>query len=556
MRRLAVVLAALVALVAAAPSRAGAVAPAAVTYRPPVDAPVVDPFRPPAENWKSGNRGLEYATQPGTPVAASAGGEVVFAGPVAGGLHVVVLHDDGLRTSYSFLESVSVRRGQRVGQGEPVGTAGDRFHFGVRAGEAYLDPAKLFGGGPPEVHLVPDEARRPQSEARERAGLARMFEGWVSGAKAAGAAAYQWAKDVAAAELAATVDELSGLVHYGRQLHPMAHWRRFAVAAHEWWKSRENCTPPSVAAPRLQERHILVRVAGLGSTSGKDGAGITDVDAGALGYAPGDDVRFSYRGGTTEENDYTKADTTQDIRESARRLRELLARLEAENPGVPIDIVAHSQGGLVARQALADEVDPGDGRLAQVASLITLGTPHRGTPVATGLAMVGHTTAGEVLLTAGHAALPNQIDPAGTSVKQMAEHSGFIRNLNSKPLPAGLKVTSIGAREDLAVPAATANLPGAHNVIVSAPTLHNDHGRLPGSPQAQREIALGLAGMAPTCQSFADAMADAAVSGLIYTGETMAGAGAYALGRRLGGEAQARVPKPTIPTRYDHVPSR
>src|SRR5688572_4811659 len=193
MRRLALVLATLVALCAAPPARAGA--PAAVTYRPPVDAPVVDPFRPADPNWTSGNRGLEYATTPGTAVAASAAGEVVFAGPVGDGLHVVVLHDDGLRTSYSFLQLLAVKRGQKVAQGQTVGTAQARFHFGARAGDAYLDPALLFGGGPPQVHLVPDELRRPQSEAKEREGLARMFAGWGSRALAAGGAAFEWAQN-------------------------------------------------------------------------------------------------------------------------------------------------------------------------------------------------------------------------------------------------------------------------------------------------------------------------------------------------------------------------
>src|SRR4051794_10629625 len=181
MRRLAFVLATLVALVAAAPATAGAARPpGAVTYRPPVDAPIVDPFRPPAEDWNSGNRGLEYATTPGTLVGASAAGEVVFAGPVGGGLHVVVLHDDGLRTSYSFLALVAVHRGEKVTQGQTLGTTQDRFHFGVRAGEAYLDPALLFGGGPPQVYLVPDELRRPQTEAQERNGIAKMFAGLAS----------------------------------------------------------------------------------------------------------------------------------------------------------------------------------------------------------------------------------------------------------------------------------------------------------------------------------------------------------------------------------------
>ncbi|HET7721230.1 MAG TPA: peptidoglycan DD-metalloendopeptidase family protein, partial [Acidimicrobiales bacterium] len=453
-------LATLVALCAAPPARAGA--PAAVTYRPPVDAPVVDPFRPADPNWKSGNRGLEYATTPGTAVAAAAAGEVVFAGPVADGLHVVILHDDGLRTSYSFLQLIAVKRGDKVTQGQTVGTAQARFHFGARAGDAYLDPALLFGGGPPQVHLVPDELRRPQSEAKEREGLARMFAGWGSRAIAAGGAAFEWARDKTFETIdeyvATAIDEARGAYRYATENMPRAHLERFVEAAHAWWKARSTCTPASEPAPKLAERHIVVRVAGLGSKSGHDS--IDEVDAGALGYAPADDYRFSYLGGTIEENPYGAADTTNDIRESSRRLRELLARLAAENPGVPIDIVAHSQGGLVARSALTDEGEPSDPRLPTVNSLITLGSPHLGAPIATGLTMLGNTGIGSDLIAATHEALPNQVDPGGASVRQMAEHSDFLRRLNSKPLPAGIKATSIGAREDLTVPAGRTLLAG------------------------------------------------------------------------------------------------
>lgn len=551
MRRLALVLATLVALCATPPARAGA--PAAVTYRPPVDAPVVDPFRPADPNWTAGNRGLEYATTPGTPVAASAAGEVVFAGPVADGLHVVVLHDDGLRTSYSFLQLVAVKRGDKVTQGQTVGTAQDRFHFGVRAGDAYLDPALLFGGGPPQVYLVPDELRRPQTEAQERAGLARMFAGWGSRAIAAGGAALDWARDIAVDAARDTVDEARGAYHYIAETNPIAHLERFAAAAKTWWDARGTCTPEAVVAPKLAERHILVRVAGLGSTSKKGEGAIDDLDAGALGYAEGDVYRYSYNGGTAEENAYTATDTTQDIRTSGRRLRDLLARIEAEHPGVPIDVVAHSQGGLVARSALTDEGEPTDPRLPKVNSLVTLGTPHLGTPAATAANMLGHTTTGAVLLTGAHAALPDQIDPQGTSVMQMSEHSEFLRRLNSKPLPAGVKVTSVGAREDLLVPAGQTLLAGANNVTVSAPSLVDDHGELPGSAQAQREVALAVAGLTPTCQSFGDAMADAAVSGLIYAAESAAGeaawAGAHVVDAYGGVAVRTRVPTPSFPRR-------
>src|SRR5688572_29153669 len=100
-------------------------APQDPPYVPPVDAPVLDPFRPPASRYGPGNRGLEYDTAPGTPVAAVADGRVTFAGSVAGSLHVTILHEDGLRTTYSFLARVEVVAGQRLQQRDVVGvTAG------------------------------------------------------------------------------------------------------------------------------------------------------------------------------------------------------------------------------------------------------------------------------------------------------------------------------------------------------------------------------------------------------------------------------------------------
>lgn len=145
------------------------------TYRPPVTAPVADPFRPPPEPWLPGNRGLEYATEPGTLVGAIGPGTVTFAGPVAGSLHVTVLHPDGLRSSYSFLAAIRTTVGRQVGGGDVVGVAGGRLHLGVRRGAAYLDPASLWGtrvrGG--RVVLVPLDGGDPDAgaPATERAGL-------------------------------------------------------------------------------------------------------------------------------------------------------------------------------------------------------------------------------------------------------------------------------------------------------------------------------------------------------------------------------------------------
>jgi murein DD-endopeptidase MepM/ murein hydrolase activator NlpD len=155
-----------------------------VTYEPPVDAPVIDPIRPPPTPYTAGNRGVDYGTTPGELVRAAAGGQVTFAGQVGGVLNVVVLHGDGIRTSYSLLASIRVAAGQVVTGGQPVGTAGADFHLGARAADAYVDPAMLFDAVPVHVRLVSDgpaavapAAVAPAAQAPAAPGLQQWLRG-------------------------------------------------------------------------------------------------------------------------------------------------------------------------------------------------------------------------------------------------------------------------------------------------------------------------------------------------------------------------------------------
>ena len=124
-------------------------------FRAPVSAPVSDPFRLPEGPYGPGNRGIEYDTEPGVVVAAAAAGEVVFAGSVAGSLHVTVDHGGGVVSSYSYLETIAAPVGASLARGDPVGTASERLHFGVRVDGAYVDPASLTAVGTVTVRLVP-----------------------------------------------------------------------------------------------------------------------------------------------------------------------------------------------------------------------------------------------------------------------------------------------------------------------------------------------------------------------------------------------------------------
>jgi len=147
-------------------SPAAAGPPVLVHYRPPVTAPIVDHFRRPACQWCPGNRGIDYATTPGTEVHAAAAGQVTYAGRIAGDGFVTVAHADGLRTSYAFLSTIAVSIGHVVAQGDVVGTTSGQLHFGVRRGSTYLDPELLFAGGRPRARLVPLDGSSGRVPAR------------------------------------------------------------------------------------------------------------------------------------------------------------------------------------------------------------------------------------------------------------------------------------------------------------------------------------------------------------------------------------------------------
>ena len=504
----------LAAVLLALPRPAAATPPAAasITYQPPVDAPVTDQFRPPSTPFGPGNRGIDYATIPGQPVVAAAPGTVTFAGPVGGSLHVVVLHPDGVRTSYSFLRSTTVHRGDFVRQGQTVGTAGPELHFGARSGDVYLDPLALLGGGPVRVHLVPEDDGPLPPEAGERSALERLLGALRTGGRV-GAGALAWAGAPVAVppgggrladSLAAGVPDLD-LLHWLAVTEAAgAPFQLPATAALAVWQATHGpCTPANTPTPppRPQGR-LAVLVAGLGSSS-KD-ADITDLDTGKLGYAKNDTSRFSYRGGAVQHSSYGAPDTEGDIVAAGTRLRQYLLEQHEQHPGVPIDVFAHSQGGLVARVALAQPV-PG------VAHLVTYGTPHQGADLAATAAVArGNGSAGgmAIVQVAGVTRVFGN-DPRSRAVQQLAPGSDLVRTLAQGGSPSGIRVLSIGARGDVVVPSLRTRLPGAANVVVT-PAGWNRHASLPGSPAAARETALALADRPPTCQGLLDAVVDAA----------------------------------------------
>lgn len=126
--------------------------PTAGTYAWPVEGPVIRAFDPPEQPYGTGHRGIDIGADPGTPVRAAEDGFVAFAGPIGGSLFVSIDHADGIRTTYSWLSTVAVSRGEEVLRGAILGTTGGghpgmeppHLHFGARSGDTYIDPMTLL----------------------------------------------------------------------------------------------------------------------------------------------------------------------------------------------------------------------------------------------------------------------------------------------------------------------------------------------------------------------------------------------------------------------------
>jgi murein DD-endopeptidase MepM/ murein hydrolase activator NlpD len=77
-----------------------------------------------------GHYGIDIAADYGSPVRASAGGTVIFAGwkSNGGGYQVWIAHGSGLYTTYNHMSAISVGSGQSVGKGQQVGRVGQSGH--------------------------------------------------------------------------------------------------------------------------------------------------------------------------------------------------------------------------------------------------------------------------------------------------------------------------------------------------------------------------------------------------------------------------------------------
>lgn len=118
----------------------------------------------PVLNVRRPHLGVDFAAPAGTPVRASGDGVVTAAGWMGGfGNTVELRHPNGYETLYGHLSRIAVRRGQRLAQGQVLGTVGStglatgpHLDYRVRRNGAYVNPLRMQS---PPAEPIPAAAR-------------------------------------------------------------------------------------------------------------------------------------------------------------------------------------------------------------------------------------------------------------------------------------------------------------------------------------------------------------------------------------------------------------
>jgi Peptidase family M23 len=523
--------------------------PACAAWLPPVDGQVDRSFQAPAFAYGPGHRGIDLAAPAGTPVRAAGDGVVSFAGSVAGSLHLVVAHDGDLRTTYAFLAGADVRTGERVARGQVVGLAGGSgpehepgaLHFGLRLGDRYVDPQRLFEACDLTklVRLVPvdeppaepwDAGRRPAgslssgvSPAGVAAGDLGAFDGALSTAGDLVATGWNTVGGAAAGGIAGLGRVGAGVARevaaWGRTAFERSQFGLFSSVVADlgsgfvdWWRHRQQCTDGSPQADGSGgSGHLLMAVGGV-DTAGGPGDPTFALDTRALGYRDDEVVHFSY---ASDGGVYRASHTRGDLYSAGRRLAEQLKASQRDHPGREVDLIAHSQGGVVVDVFLQDFYDAGNPEYPPIGTVVTLSSPHQGAPLATSAAEWRASPVGRRVVDVAERQLP--VPPADArSVRQLDERSSFLRTLWDDRLPEHVDFTTIGATDDFLVPATYVDVRGATKVVVDVGGgALDDHVNIPRDPNALRVVRSALEGRAPPCVGIVEGLRGVVVPTLI-----------------------------------------
>lgn len=357
-----------------------------------------------------------------------------------------------------------------------------------------------------------------------------------------------WARSVARAAFGAiswVAGEVGGLVKWiGGSIKKVADqtvaYRLIPAALEQYRCDREGHPPPrlpdraeldaGVTPPEAPNNNIVVALAGIGSHTsvnpdgtGDSNAAMYQMDFDTLGYSEDDIYFFSYdgireggRGAYRLHDPYSKEDTEQPIELAALKLARQIEEIHRRHPDRKIDILAHSQGGLVAQYYLTRLYDGDNDQGISIDHFITIGTPHHGADAAQLYRRLAVSSQGEAVLdgldaVAAHFGLP---EASSSSARQMAEGSTFLTQLDMAWDPTKVATTTIAATFDLVVTPQKTRLRGARHYTADLPTTFSStmaHGAVVNANSTREIVYNALSDSPSACTPMRDVVADLGV---------------------------------------------
>ena len=192
--------------------------------------------------------------------------------------------------------------------------------------------------------------------------------------------------------------------------------------------------------------------------------------------------------------------------------------MQREEPGREVDLVGHSQGGVVIDIFLSKYYDAADPTLPPLGNVITLSSPHEGAPLATAAGQIREKTSGRIILDDLVGDNVPVIPPlSSVAVGELAEASPTIKGLFPHGLPEHVNFTTIGADDDYVVPATNVSVPGATETVIAGKPFDalNEHSAIVSDPAALSAVRSALEGRPPPCISITAALRGAVVPVII-----------------------------------------
>lgn len=287
----------------------------------------------------------------------------------------------------------------------------------------------------------------------------------------------------------------------------------------------QNGVPP----PPPPNDNIVIAIGGIGShTAGENGsvvpgASMYSFDFRTLGFSEDQVYFYSYRGVENRggsgpygfHEPYTKEDSYRSIRSSALLLRMQIDAIHDSHPSKRIDLVAHSQGGLVAQYYLTHLYREDDPVSVRIEHMVTIASPHQGADAAQVHHLLSDSQAGrrtlkELDTLATEIGFP---PPSAPSVQDMAEGSAFLTDVATRWDSVHVKTTTISAMLDFVVAPPHTRLNNANNYTVNVASTGwrqalDHHSLLVANPASTTILYNALADTPSQCTAFLNAWAD------------------------------------------------